>query len=173
MEKIGLGGGCHWCTEAVFQSLKGVQKVAQGYLSSKEDDSTFSEGVIVEFDPQIIPIHILLEIHLLTHSSSSNHSMRPKYRSAVYVFSDVQREAVTKELKKIKEFNKLESITEVLCFGSFRTSRKELLNYYYKNPEKPFCSTYIDPKIKLLQRRFSAHVDQNKTKHLSISYEES
>lgn len=173
MERIGLGGGCHWCTEAVFQSLRGVKKVTQGFVSAQEYTATFSEGVIVEYDPLVIPLSVLLEIHLLTHKSSSNHSMRPKYRSAVYVFSSTQYETVKKELEHLKTIKKINSITEVLLFDAFKTSREALLNYYYNDPNKPFCSTYIDPKIQLLRRQFSKHVDQEKTDHLKISYEKS
>ncbi len=166
MEKIGLGGGCHWCTEAVFQSLKGVSNVAQGYLNSREYSSSFSEGVIVEFDPTIIPLHLLLEIHVLTHKSQSDHSMRPKYRSAVYVFSDAQQKDVEEILRKLDRNASSKIITEILSYNDFKSSREDILNYYYNNPEKPFCTTYIDPKIKILQRQFSDHVDTQKISHL-------
>ncbi len=158
MEKIGLGGGCHWCTEAVFQSLKGVHGVSQGYISSKEYKTSFSEGVFVEFDSDSIPLHVLLEIHVLTHKSSSNHAMRPKYRSAVYTFSDTQKERAETALTELAKNNESVIITEVLSYRAFKPSREELLNYYYNDPEKPFCKTYIDPKIKLLQDQFSDHL---------------
>lgn len=163
MEKIGLGGGCHWCTEAVFQSLKGVSNVAQGYIASKEYASSFSEGVIVEFDPAIIPLHILLEIHVLTHKSMSDHSMRPKYRSAVYTFSDIQKKNAETILTELAKNNETKIITEVLSYQAFKASREELLNYYYNDPERPFCKTYIDPKIKLLQAQFSDHLIEQTT----------
>lgn len=94
MKKIGFGGGCHWCTEAVFQSLKGVKSVAQGWIASEGKASTFSEAVMVAYDPLKIPLKVLVEIHLRTHKSTSNHSMRKKYRSAVYVFNDEDKDKV-------------------------------------------------------------------------------
>lgn len=87
IQKIGFGGGCHWCTEAVFQNLKGVNHVAQGWIASDENNTAFSEAVVVEFNPPKINLKTLIEIHLATHKSTSNHSMRKKYRSAIYVFS--------------------------------------------------------------------------------------
>ena len=84
--KIAFGGGCHWCTEAVFQSLKGVEKVEQGFITSYDQNNTFSEAVIVDFNTEKIDLKTLVEIHLHTHKSTSNHSMRKKYRSAIYVF---------------------------------------------------------------------------------------
>ena len=94
LKKIALGGGCHWCTEAVFQSLKGVVSVEQGYIASLVKHSAFSEGVIVHFNANIISLKTLIEIHLYTHKSTSNHSMREKYRSAIYVFSKSQNDKV-------------------------------------------------------------------------------
>jgi peptide-methionine (S)-S-oxide reductase len=62
--KIGLGGSCHWCTEAIFQSLKGVPNVSQGWIEPDNDSAGFSEAVIVEFDPEMISLQDLIEIHL-------------------------------------------------------------------------------------------------------------
>jgi peptide-methionine (S)-S-oxide reductase len=89
-DKIGLGGSCHWCTEAIFQSLKGVINVKQGWIKPDDNFSEFSEAVIVEFDPDLISLGNLIEIHLYTHSCTSDHAMRSKYRSAVYTFNDDQ-----------------------------------------------------------------------------------
>jgi len=73
LSRIALGGGCHWCTEAVFQSLKGVNRVEQGYVSSINENLSFSEGIIVEYYENKIPLEILIHIHLLTHKSTSKH----------------------------------------------------------------------------------------------------
>ncbi len=97
LEKIGFGGGCHWCTEAVFQSLKGVEKVEQGWIASEGEASTLSEAVIVHFDTSQISLVLLIEIHLLTHESTSEHSMRKKYRSAIYYF-DVEQQVALNQL---------------------------------------------------------------------------
>jgi peptide-methionine (S)-S-oxide reductase len=79
LQKIGFGGGCHWCTEAYFQSLTGVDKVEQGWISSTAPDDTFSEAVIVYYNPAIIPLKILIAVHLHTHAATKNHSFRKKY----------------------------------------------------------------------------------------------
>ena len=153
--KIALGGGCHWCTEAVFQALKGVEKVEQGYVASTYEHSSFSEAVIVHFDSEKIPLERLVEIHLYTHNSTSNHSMRSKYRSAVYFYNFGQKAEAEKALKNLQRAFSEKIITKVYPFGSFEPSREEIRNYYFKNPEKPFCKTYIDPKLKLLLQHFS------------------
>ena len=159
--RIGFGGGCHWCTEAVFQSLIGVEKVEQGFIASTEPYNTFSEAVIVHYNPEQIPLEVLIEIHLLTHKSTSNHSMRDKYRSAVYTFSDEQTDEVLSIIQQFQENQKEVIITQTLPFASFKASEEMFKNYYASNPEKPFCKTYIDPKIKLLVNQFSNHVQHS------------
>ncbi len=166
IKKVGLGGGCHWCTEAVFQSLKGVMNVEQGYVGSEDEDTMFSEAVIVHFDAEVISIKELIEIHLHTHKSVSNHSMRHKYRSAIYTFSEKQKEKAKGFVAKFqKEFDH-KLITKVFSFKAFEPSREQITNYYYKNPEKPFCKSFINPKLRLLLERFSKHVQKEKLDHL-------
>jgi len=161
LEKIGFGGGCHWCTEAVFQELRGVIKVEQGYIRSNSDIADFSEGVIVHFYPNEISLNILIEVHLRTHKSTSAHSMRDKYRSAVYTFSEEQYAKANQILRKIQSGFEKTIITEVLSFGAFQLSREEIQNYYRKNPRKPFCEKFIDPKIELLRNKFSKNLKQS------------
>lgn len=147
IQSVGFGGGCHWCTEAVFENLKGVIKVDQGWVASNGMNKSFSEAVIVIYNEAIISLEMLIEIHLITHASESNHSMREKYRSAIYTFNKVDKKKASSiiEMEK-KKHPKL--ITEVLDFVRFKRSDKAYLNYYKKNPEAPFCVNYIDPKLK-------------------------
>lgn len=153
--KIGLGGGCHWCTEAVFQSLIGVEKVEQGYIASTDKNTSFSEAIIVHFDPNKIDLLSLIEIHLHTHKSTSMHSMRNKYRSAVYVFTQAQHKDATRIINQLQPSFDNQVVTQVLRFLTFKASRESIQNYYQKNPDKPFCETYINPKIRLLLKKFS------------------
>ena len=116
--KIAFGGGCHWCTEAVFQSLKGVKLVEQGYVASIKENNTFSEAVIVHFDSNSISLKTLIEIHLHTHKSTSDHSMRNKYRSAIYTFSEEQfKEANTiLNMFQMKMMDKIVSMAKMSVF---------------------------------------------------------
>jgi peptide-methionine (S)-S-oxide reductase len=166
LEKIAFGGGCHWCTEAVFQSLIGVHHVTQGWVQSTEVNNTFSEAVIVQFDANTIPLKILTEIHLRTHKSTVQHSMRKKYRSAVYYFDAAQEETIIKILSDLQDGFDSTIITQVLPFVAFKPSQDDFTNYYYSNPNKPFCEQYIHPKLKLLLREFSSFTDKRKLHHL-------
>lgn len=167
LKKIAFGGGCHWCTEAVFQSLKGVVNVEQGWIASKGEHFAFSEAVIVTFNPKIIPLKVLVEIHLHTHKSTSKHSMRKKYRSAVYVFKADDFPVVNRILDDLQPNFDNMLITQVLGFSKFKPSRKEITNYYYKNPEKPFCKSFINPKLKLLLSEYAQYTKADKLIHIT------
>ncbi|MCW5515148.1 peptide-methionine (S)-S-oxide reductase [Muriicola sp. Z0-33] len=160
--KIGLGGGCHWCTEAVYQSLLGVRKVEQGFITSINEASNPSEAVVVFFDPEIISLETLIEIHLNTHQSTSEHSFREKYRSAVYPYSDEQQSKAELIIGNLQGSFPAPIITKVLPFEDFRFSTENFHDYYYSNPDKPFCRIYINPKLQLLQKKFAAVTNSDK-----------
>ena len=160
--KIAFGGGCHWCTEAVFQSLKGVELVEQGFVSSVDENSTFSEAVIVHFNTDTITLKILIQIHLLTHKSTSNHSMREKYRSAVYTFTSDKKNNVILILKESQHLFNETIITKALSFKEFKPSKEQFQEYFYSNPQKPFCEKFINPKLKFILATFSKHIKKEK-----------
>lgn len=162
MESVGLGGSCHWCTEAIFLSLTGVTQVQQGWLSSVDQPDFFSEGVLLHFEPQQITLATLIEIHLYTHSSTAQHSMRHKYRSAIYTSSPQQAALASEAISMLQADFTLPIITEVCAFQAFRENIETYRNYYYQNPQRPFCTNYIHPKLQLLQERFGRHIIQGK-----------
>ena len=155
MQKIAFGGGCHWCTEAIFQQLRGVSQVEQGWVSATHPNATTpSEAVIVHFDPHDISLDTLIEIHLFTHNATSNHTFREKYRSAVYTFSESQKKEAQDILKEKQKLFEKPLVTKVYPFGKFRLNDEQYLNYYKSNPEKPFCQVRIEPKLKVLLERY-------------------
>ena len=166
INKAGFGGGCHWCTEAVFLSLKGVIAVQQGWIASDGDNTSFSEGVIVEYDTDSITLEVLMAVHLHTHSSTASHSMRGKYRSGVYTFNDGERLEAVAAIALLQNDFDAPVITQVLPFANFKINREESLNYYFNDPERPFCENYISPKLRLIREQFSAVANVDKLKHL-------
>lgn len=146
-QRIGFGGGCHWCTEAVFQSVTDVAHVEQGWIASSPPNDTESEAVIVHFDPQKIPLIDLVRIHLHTHSSTSPHAMRRKYRSAIYSFDSDQADQAQAALNELQADFDAILVTRVMPFASFRASDQRYQDYYRSNPDRPFCQTYIAPKL--------------------------
>lgn len=160
INKIGFGGGCHWCTEAIFQSLIGVEKVEQGWIASSIPYETFSEAVIVNYN-ELIDLEILIEVHLLTHSSTNSHSFREKYRSAIYYFSHDDKQTIQEIITQKSFENKASYITKVLPFISFKLNRESQIDYYLKNKDKLFCQTYINPKLTLLRKTFGKRIKED------------
>lgn len=158
MEYIGFGGSCHWCTEAIFHSLRGVEKVEQGWIASVDDADGFSEAVIVHYDSSIVPMNVLVAVHLHTHSCTSLHSMREKYRSAIYVFNEAQARLAREAIAGLQAEFDAPIITEVLPFVDFNLNDAQYLDYYYRDPDKPFCRNIVQPKLRLLLEKFSAQV---------------
>ncbi len=158
MDSLGFGGGCHWCTESVFLFLKGVDNVRQGWISSKSPYDDFSEAVLIDFDADIISTKTLIHIHLTTHSATSNHPMRAKYRSAIYYFSKTQKQEIVSLLEELQKEFDLPLVTAVLPYSAFRENVEQYRDYYSKNSGNTFCERYIEPKRQLLQSRFNAYL---------------
>jgi len=163
MQKIGFGGSCHWCTEAIFSSLKGVVEVKQGWISSDGDNDNFSEAVVVKYLEEQINLHTLIEIHLHTHSCTSVHTMRSKYRSAIYVFDAAQLSSAKTSIRELQTDFDQPIITDVISFRKFKQNQDRYLNYYYSNREKPFCQNIINPKLQKIITLFSSVVNLEKT----------
>ena len=150
----GGGGGCLWCAEAVCQSLRGVLEVNQGFIASESPHDSFSEAVAVTWDPAAITFDDLIAVHLATHSSTSRHKMRGKYRSAVYVHDPADGEAARRIIDMIVRQTDSAFVTEVLSFRTFRPSDPRFKDYYARNREGPFCEAYIEPKLARLRQHF-------------------
>lgn len=157
LKRIGFGGGCHWCTEAYFQSLRGVETVEQGWISAKDPDDSFSEAIIVHYDPDTIPLKTLISLHLLTHSSTKMHGFRSKYRSAVYVLDGNLEEVQGLIAQCGLDFDE-PVITRALVFDKFRLNTEEYRDYFRKNREGAFCKRYIHPKLEMIRREFATYV---------------
>lgn len=161
MKRISLGGSCHWCTEAIFQSLKGVSKVLQGWIASTDENNSFSEAVIIEYDATKISLKTIIEVQLHTHSCTANHSFRKKYRSAVYYDDDEQKQEIIEIIQELQNDFEKTIITQVLPSQSFKLNIEEKLNYFKKNPEKPFCKNFINPKLNKIKILFRDKINDN------------
>jgi peptide-methionine (S)-S-oxide reductase len=145
LQRIALGGGCHWCTEGVFVSLRGITRVEQGWVSSDPPNDAFSEAVIVHYDPTIISAEDLIAVHLETHAATKEHGLRHRYRSAVYAFShEEERQFITILINLANEFSD-PLVTKVYPFVDFKPSLPEHQEYYRTDPDRPFCVRCIGP----------------------------
>lgn len=150
---MAFGGGCHWCTEAVFAALRGT-RVTQGFAVSDPPDDAPSEAALVAWDETDVPLGAMVAIHLRTHASGSDHQMRGKYRSAIYTGNEdaaAARAALAAEAREVGPV-----VTRVLPLRAFTPSPPQFARYYEtRGPDAPFCRTYIEPKLARLRREYA------------------
>ncbi len=155
LASAGFGGGCHWCTEAVFRALRGVREVNQGFIAADAPHDAFSEAANVSWDPELIGFDDLIAVHLATHASASRHKLRGKYRSAVYVKDEAGAKQARGIIADLARRTGGAFVTAVLPFRAFRASDRRFQNYYERNRAGPFCEAYIEPKLAMLRERFA------------------
>ncbi|MCW4036622.1 MAG: peptide-methionine (S)-S-oxide reductase MsrA [Candidatus Bathyarchaeota archaeon] len=169
-EVVTLGGGCFWCTEAVFLSIMGVLKVEPGYLGGRPEDANYrrvstgrtghAEVVQLSFDPKAITFREILEIFFATHAPTTLNrqgaDVGPQYRSVVFNHDEEQRmiaEEVIKELEGEKIWNR-PIVTKLEPYEAFYRAEDYHRNYYERNRDQPYCRLVIDTKIIKLRERF-------------------
>lgn len=166
-----LAGGCFWCTEAVFERLKGVEKVTSGFTGGSIKNPAYreittgrtghAEAVEIIFDPEVITYEELLNIFFSTHDPTTlnrqQYDIGTQYRSAIFYHSEEQKqiaEKVIETLESEKIFND-PIVTEVTKAPPFYEAEPEHKEYYSRNPEQRYCQAIIDPKIKKLRQLYS------------------
>ncbi len=167
-EEIYLGGGCFWCTEAVFQEVTGVTEVDSGYSGGSVDNPSYeevcsgrtghAEVVRVRFDPDIITLREILEIFFDTHDPTTlnrqGHDVGEQYRSVIFYMNNNQREvaqSLIRELTESKKFRK-PIVTALEPFKNFYTSESYHKNYYRDNEYAPYCTFVISPKLEKFRK---------------------
>lgn len=163
-----FGGGCFWCTEAVFSRLKGVTSVVSGYAGGKgtspdyEDVSSGETGhaevVKIEFNPSIISYEVLLDVFWNTHDPTTSNQqgadVGTQYRSVILYTSPQQKRTAEQSLKAFQKKIGKPVVTKVQPFDAFYTAEEYHQKYYDRNEDQPYCSTVISPKIKKLFEKY-------------------
>ncbi|MEQ1904020.1 MAG: peptide-methionine (S)-S-oxide reductase MsrA [Pirellulaceae bacterium] len=170
-ETATFGNGCFWCTEAVFDRLKGVESVTSGYSGGAQKNPTYeqvcsgrtghAEVVQIVFDPQVISYDKLLEVFWSTHDPTTLNQQGPdrgtQYRSAVFYHNEEQQkkaEYFKAELEKSKVFDD-PIVTEIVAFKEFYPAEKYHQEYFASNPTDRYCQIQAVPKIKKIQKLFA------------------
>lgn len=169
-ETATFGGGCFWCTEAIFKSLKGVETVESGYSGGQTINPTYkevctgetghAEVVQIIFNPNVISFRELLEVFWGTHDPTSLNRQGAdsgtQYRSVVFYHSQQQKETAEKykaELNKENVYNK-PVITEITAFDHFYKAENYHQNYFANNRSQGYCQFVIVPKIDKFRKIF-------------------
>lgn len=171
LETATLANGCFWCTEAIFQRLKGVSSVTPGYAASHVPNPSYeavctgktgaAEAIQIQFDPAIISYEKILEIFWHTHDPTTlnrqGNDVGTQYRSAVFYHNDEQRQVAQKvkdELGKSGAY-KQPIVTEITAFKNFYPAEDYHREYYERNRFQPYCMVVIDPKVRKLIKDYS------------------
>jgi peptide-methionine (S)-S-oxide reductase len=164
METIVLGGGCFWCTEAVFEKLDGIKDVISGYAGGEILNPTYkqictgntghAEVIKITFDPAVISFTAVLDIfgdcHDPTTLNRQGADVGTQYRSTIMYLSDKQKELAIQWKEKLSK--KLEDpvVTEIVAVPVFYSAEEYHQDYYRKNPNEGYCNFVIRPKLKKL-----------------------
>ncbi len=170
LETATLGGGCFWCTEAVFDSLKGVVDVVSGYSGGHSENPTYTEVctgstghaevIRVRFDPDEISFREVLQIFFATHDPTTlnrqGNDLGTQYRSAVFYHSEEQKRTAEEVIREITEQEIYDDpiVTEVTEFSSFYPAEDYHQEYFANNPDQPYCSAVVAPKVAKFRKVF-------------------
>ena len=170
LELATLGGGCFWCTEAIFQEIDGVEAVVSGYSGgSVPGHPTYrevcsgltghAEVVQITFDANVISYNEILLIFMTTHDPTTlNRQGADKgtqYRSVIYYHNNAQKQTAEMVLKQVAPYFENVIVTEISPIGVFYKAEKEHQNYYRNNKSQGYCSFVIKPKLTKLKKMYS------------------
>lgn len=165
-----LGGGCFWCTEAVFNAVRGVEKVESGYSGGNVAYPTYEqvssgttghvEVVQITFDPEVISFKEILEIFFSTHDPTTLNRQGPdvgtQYRSVIFYHNDQQKAIAEQVIKEITDEKIWDApiVTRVEPFKAFYKAEDYHKDYFERHPEQPYCSLVIAPKMAKLRELY-------------------
>ncbi|EHY9867296.1 peptide-methionine (S)-S-oxide reductase MsrA [Vibrio vulnificus] len=164
-----FGGGCFWCTEAIFSQLKGVLDVKSGYSGGHVKHPCYrevcsgktghAEVIQVSFDPEIIRYEALLLVHLTTHNPTTLNRQGAdrgtQYRSIILAHDEEQKRIAQQVIAEVAPYFDQPIVTEVVDFEQFYQAETHHQNYYSDNPGKQYCAVVIEPKLRRLRERYA------------------
>src|SRR6185295_14302837 len=171
-QKATFGGGCFWCTEAVFLDVKGVTKVESGYAGGHVKDPSYeevctgrtghAEVIQITYDPALVSYEALLEIFWNTHDPTTLNAQGAdhgtQYRSVVF-YHDPNQKKVAEQYKQQLEASHVYTrpiVTEISPLTNFYVAEKYHQNYFALNPEQGYCQYVIRPKVEKFKKQFSS-----------------
>ncbi len=172
METAILGGGCFWCTEAVFLDVKGVEKVVSGYAGGAAPDPTYeqvcagatghAEVVRIDFDPTVIDYHDLLEIFFTMHDPTTlnrqGNDVGTQYRSVVYYLSPQQEAVARKVVAEMANVWDAPIVTELAPAPVFYPAEAYHQDYFSHHPLQSYCAFVVAPKVAKLRAIYAHRV---------------
>jgi len=163
-----FAGGCFWCTEAVFDELKGVASVMPGYTGGGVKNPTYeqvcagktghAEAIKIEYDPEKISYDDLLTVFFATHDPTTlnrqGNDVGTQYRSAIFYADESQKKDAETFIKKLNESGP-KVVTELKPLDAFYDAEEYHRKYYRNNSRAPYCQIVINPKLEKLESKFN------------------
>jgi len=158
-----FGGGCFWCTEAIFSNLKGVKSVTAGYAGGSTKEPSYkdicsgetghAEVIHITFDRSIITYKVLLSIFFDTHNPTTLNrqgaDVGTQYRSVIFYHNTTQKESATELIAALTKEQVFETpiVTEITAFNNYYPAENYHQNYYENNKNAGYCRMVINPKL--------------------------
>jgi len=174
MEKATFGNGCFWCTEAIFQNLKGVESVVSGYSGGKVKNPTYkevcsgltghAEVIEIEYDADLIAYEELLEVFWNTHDPTTlnrqGNDVGTQYRSAVFYHNETQKKIAEKYKVQLGNSNVYSDpiVTEIVPAVLFYPAEDHHQNYFNLNGNQPYCNFVVRPKVEKFLSKYGNKV---------------
>ena len=171
LQTITLGGGCFWCTEAVFERVRGVTQVQSGYCNGAVLQPTYeqvctgrtghNEVVRLTFDPAIISVQQILEIFFAIHDPTTlnrqGNDVGTQYRSGIYFHTPQQQQVAQAMLEQLAQERVFDAplTTELLPEQNFWPAEDYHAQYYARNPSQGYCAAIIGPKLAKFRQTFT------------------
>ncbi|MFW9927112.1 MAG: peptide-methionine (S)-S-oxide reductase MsrA [Candidatus Thorarchaeota archaeon] len=170
METTTLGSGCFWCTEAVFQQLKGVSSVVSGYSGGSVENPSYNQVTTgrtghaeicqIQFDPDQISYEELLDVFFHTHDPTTlnrqGNDVGTQYRSVIFYHNDEQRVIAERVKKELDESGTWKNpiVTDIVPYEKFYRAEDYHQNYFRNNQNEGYCRVVIAPKLKKFEKVF-------------------
>jgi methionine-S-sulfoxide reductase len=177
LDSIALGGGCFWCTEAVFKLLKGIKTVASGYAGGTTKNPSYdqvsggqtgyAEVVYLEYDPREISLRDILIVFFASHDPTTKNrqgdDIGTQYRSIVFYQHSDQQHAIETFIDELNRSSRYGApiITEVKPLDRFYEAELHHQNYYSEHRDAPYCQIVINPKLEHIKAEFAALLKDN------------
>ncbi len=174
LQKATFASGCFWCSEAVFQRLKGVETVTSGYCGGTKEgqtneevssgDTGSQEAIQITFDPTVTSYEKLLEIFFKTHDPTTydrqGADTGSQYRSVIFYHDDDQKMKAEEIIRKLDEGHVFggKIVTEIKPFEHFYEAEAYHKNFYNRNEDFPYCTVVINPKLEKLYKEFADQI---------------
>ena len=178
LKKATFAGGCFWCTEAIFQEMKGVYKVTSGYIGGQVENPTYkavctgqtghAEAVEITYNPEEVTFQELLEVHFKTHDPTTLNRQGAdrgtQYRSGIFYHDEEQKKAAEEIIKSLEEEKVYPDpiVTEVTEATIFYPAEDYHQDYYANNGQAGYCQMVITPKMEKFRKVFAEKIRQEK-----------